>query len=89
MDWTYLRPVLGTGAALFGVTLLVLPLLRIAQGRLAFNEATGLFMAGIGFIVLAAAALLFAGPDAQRAVVSGVVLIVAGNLLQRRVGRRP
>lgn len=89
MDWTDLRPVLGAAAALFGVMLLALPLLRITQQRLTFNDATGLLLAGIGFVILAAAAFLFTGEQAQRAVVSGVVLVVAGNLLQRRVARRP
>jgi hypothetical protein len=88
MDWQVLRPAAGTAAALFGVLLLALPLWRIAQGRLGFNDAAGLFMAGLGFIVLAAAALLFAGEDAQRAVVSGAVLVVAGNIFQRRAARR-
>jgi uncharacterized PurR-regulated membrane protein YhhQ (DUF165 family) len=88
MDWTILRPGLGTLAAFFGILLLALPLLRIAQGRLGFNDAAGLFMAGLGFIVLAAAALLFTGAEAQRAVVSGVLLVVAGNIFQRRVSRR-
>jgi multidrug transporter EmrE-like cation transporter len=89
MDWTHLRPVLGAAAALFGIMLLALPLLRIAQRRLTLNEATGLLLAGIGFLILAAAAFVFTGEQAQRAVVTGVILVVAGNLLQRRLSRRP
>lgn len=89
MDWSHLRTVLGAAAALFGIMLLALPLLRIAQRRLTFNAATGLLLAGTGFVILAVAAFLLTGEQAQRAVVGGVILVVAGNLLQRRLARRP
>jgi hypothetical protein len=88
LSWETVRLLLGALAALFGGMLIVLPALRITQGRLATDDVAGLLMAGVGFLILAAAALLASGVEAQRAVVMGVFIIVAGNIWQRRIGRR-
>lgn len=79
---------LGAAALLFGMMLLVLPGMRIQQGRLSIDDVAGLLIAGVGFLLLAAAALLAAGTEAQQAIVMGAFMIVAGNIWQRRIDKR-
>jgi hypothetical protein len=50
--------ILGTMAALFAAFLLVLPTVRVAQGRLTPAYAAGLWIAGFGFLLLALAAFV-------------------------------
>jgi hypothetical protein len=80
---------LGTMAAVFAASLLVLPTLRVLQGRLAPADAAGLWIAGAGFLLLALAALVLSGDAALVAALVGVAAAVAGNVLQRRRTRPP
>lgn len=80
--------VMGGLAGVFALALLVLPAVRVAQGRLDARDAAGLWVSGAGFALLAAAALALEGAAAHGAVVSGVVLAVIGNVAQRRRARR-
>ena len=77
---------LGALAALFALALLALPAWRVLQGRLSVRHATGLWIAGPGFAVLAAAALATEGTGP---VLLGVALAVLGNIVQRRNTRDP
>jgi hypothetical protein len=76
--------ILGTIAAAFAVMLLVLPTVRVLQGGLAPRMATGLWISGAGFLLLAAAALVLDGEDAASVTLIGIGLAVAGNIIQRR-----
>jgi predicted tellurium resistance membrane protein TerC len=88
MSWPAVRILLGLMAATFALMLLALPILRISQRRLTVDDAAGLLIAGVGFGILAVAAFLATGQEAQRAVVMGAFIIVAGNIWQRRIARR-
>ena len=77
---------LGVIAAVFALALLVLPTVRVLQGRLAPRFAAGLWIAGSGFLLLALAAFALRGDAAQLAVLVGVIAAVAGNVIQRRTG---
>jgi hypothetical protein len=88
MEWITIRVLLGAAALVFGVLLLVLPGLRIQQRRLTIDDVAGLLIAGVGFLLLAAAALLARDVQAQQAIVMGVFMIVAGNIWQRVIDRR-
>jgi hypothetical protein len=81
--------VMGAGAALFAIALVALPTLRVAQGRLPARSAVGLWVSGLGFALLAAAALVLEGDASRGAILGGVVAAVAGNLIQRRTARPP
>ncbi len=83
MGWDIPRAVLGLVAGVFAVMLLGLPLWRFAQGRLAFSDAVGFWIAGSGFAVLAAAAFTGQAAAAQQMVVIGVVLAAAGSVVQK------
>jgi multidrug transporter EmrE-like cation transporter len=78
---------LGTIAALFAALLLVLPALRVAQQRLALRHAVGLWISGAGFLMLALAALVLRGGTIRIALLTGIVLAVAGNIMQRHLTR--
>jgi hypothetical protein len=80
--------VLGALAGLFALVLVVLPALRVASGRLPVRQAAGLWIAAAGFALLAAAAFVVAEDAVPGVMLAGVVLAVAGNLVQRRVTRR-
>jgi hypothetical protein len=80
--------VMGVAAGLFALTLLVLPTLRVAQGRLPARSALGLWISGLGFALLAAAALALDADAARGAILAGVVAAVVGNLVQRRTAKR-
>jgi hypothetical protein len=80
--------VMGAAAGLFALTLLVLPTLRVAQGRLPARSALGLWISGLGFALLAAAALALDADAARGAILAGVVAAVVGNLVQRRTAKR-
>lgn len=80
---------LGVFAAAFAGVLLLLPALRVAQGRLPAHLATGLWISGAGFLLLALAALVLRGGLATAAVLAGVTCAVAGNIIQRRRTRPP
>jgi drug/metabolite transporter (DMT)-like permease len=80
---------LGALAAVFAVALLVLPTLRVLQGRLSPDHALGLWIAGAGFLLLSLAALVLSGDAALIAALAGVAAAVAGNVLQRRTTRPP
>lgn len=77
---------LGVLAAVFALALLVLPTLRVLQGRLAPRFAVGLWISGGGFLLLTLAAFVLEGDAAQLAVLVGVVAAIAGNVVQRRIG---
>jgi hypothetical protein len=77
-------PVAGALAGAFALALLLLPAVRVAQGRLSLRQAGGLWIAGAGFALLAAAAFLVPPDRTGTAIVIGVSLAVAGNILQRR-----
>lgn len=76
--------ILGSIAAVFAALLLVLPTVRVAQGRLPAHMATGLWLSGSGFLLMAVAALVLEGEAASSATLLGVGLAVGGNILQRR-----
>lgn len=80
---------LGAIAGVFALALLALPTLRVLQGRLTPHLATGLWLAGAGFLLLALAALVLTGDNARLATVAGVTATVTGNILQRRRARKP
>lgn len=80
--------VLGAAAALFAVMLVALPAVRVAQGRLAARSAVGLWISGLGFALLAAAALVLSDEAARAAILAGVVAAVVGNVVQRRTAGR-
>jgi hypothetical protein len=80
---------LGGMAAVFALVLLVMPTMRVAQGRLQPDQALGLWISGAGFLLLALAALVLAGDAAMIATLVGVAAAVAGNIVQRRATRRP
>jgi hypothetical protein len=79
---------LGFIAAVFATLLLVLPTVRVLQGRLPARLAVGLWISGAGFLLLAVAALALSGDAALLATLAGVSSAVAGNILQRRRGGR-
>lgn len=83
---TPLITLLGVLAGLFALALLLLPAWRILQGRLPVRQAQGLWIAGAGFALLAAAALL-PNTDTTALILPGVALTVAGNIVQRRNSR--
>lgn len=76
--------VMGVAAALFASALVVLPTVRVLQGRLPARQAMGLWIAAVGFALLASAALLLDRDTAPAAVVAGVITTVIGNFVQRR-----
>jgi hypothetical protein len=76
---------LGGVAGAFGAVLLVLPSIRVGQGRLETKRAVGLWISGFGFVLLAWAAFMPAGPAVQAFLVTGVLLAIAGNIIQRFV----
>jgi hypothetical protein len=76
---------LGLLPLLLGSALVVLPAWRIAQGRLTVRGALGLWISAAGFGLLAFAALRLDGGALQGALWMGIVLLGAGNLVQRRV----
>jgi hypothetical protein len=80
---------LGGIAAVFALLLLMLPAVRVAQGRLSVRNALGLWISGAGFLLLAVAALVLAGDAAMIATLVGVAAAVAGNIVQRRAVRPP
>jgi hypothetical protein len=80
---------LGALAAIFALLLLVLPTIRVAQGRLHPQHALGLWIAGAGFLLLALAALVLSGATARNATLVGVAATVIGNIVQRRAVRPP
>jgi hypothetical protein len=80
---------LGAIAAVFALVLLVLPTVRVAQGRLTPRLALGLWIAGAGFLLLALAAFVLTGDAARLATLAGVAAAVAGNIMQRRAQRPP
>jgi hypothetical protein len=80
---------LGGIAAVFALLLLMLPAVRVAQGRLAARNALGLWISGTGFLLLAVAALVLAGDAAMIAALVGVAAAVAGNIVQRKAVRPP
>jgi uncharacterized membrane protein YbhN (UPF0104 family) len=81
--------VMGVAAGLFALTLVALPTIRVAQGRLPPRSALGLWISGLGFALLAAAALVLEGDAARGAMLGGVVAAVVGNIVQRRTARPP
>jgi len=76
--------ILGTIAGIFAFMLLVLPTVRVLQGALEPRMATGLWLSGAGFLLLALAALVLEGDDAATLTLVGIGLAVAGNIVQRR-----
>jgi hypothetical protein len=80
--------VLGGAAALFALMLVAFPAVRVAQGRLAARSAAGLWISGLGFALLAAAALVLSDEAARAAILAGVVAAVVGNVVQRRAAGR-
>lgn len=76
--------VLGALAVVFAAALLVLPGIRVLQGTLSPRRAVGLWIAGAGFALLAAAALVVDRDARPAVVVAGVVTAVVGNIVQRR-----
>jgi hypothetical protein len=75
---------LGGLAALFAGMLLIMPTIRVAQGRLSPYLALGLWISGAGFLLLALAALVLAGDAARTATLVGVTAAITGNIVQRR-----
>lgn len=76
--------ILGVAAAVFAGMLLTLPTIRWMQGRLTLRMASGLWISGIGFALLALAALLLEGESARGAVVLGVLGTGIGMVVQKR-----
>lgn len=81
--------VMGVAAGLFALTLVALPTIRVAQGRLPARSALGLWISGLGFALLAAAALILEDDASRGALLAGVVAAVVGNIVQRRTARPP
>lgn len=75
-------------AGLFAAMLLTLPTVRVAQGRLAPRQAVGLWISGVGFLLLAMAGLVLRPAEGRTAVLVGVAAAVVGNIVQRRTARR-
>lgn len=80
MTLLYLFAVL---AAVFALALLVLPTVRVLQGRLSPRSVAGLWLSGTGFALLALAGLVLEGDEAQTAVIVGIVATIVGWLVQR------
>jgi drug/metabolite transporter (DMT)-like permease len=74
-------------AGLFAAGLLVLPTIRVMQGRLAPRQAVGLWVSGAGFLLLALAGLVLRPAEGRTAVLLGVTAAVVGNIIQRRNAR--
>jgi hypothetical protein len=74
-------------AGLFAAMLLVFPTIRVAQGRLAARKAVGLWVSGVGFLLLALAGLVLRPAEGRTAILLGVTLAVVGNIIQRRTAR--
>jgi hypothetical protein len=79
--------ILGALAGAFALLLLVLPAVRVAQGRLTTTQAMGLWISGAGFAMLAMAALVVEGDAVGAAILIGVTATVVGNIVQRRANR--
>jgi len=77
---------LGVIAALFAAALIVLPGVRISQGRLTARRAAGLWISGFGFLLLALAAFGVGGARTRAFLLLGIVATVFGNMAQRRWG---
>jgi hypothetical protein len=80
---------LGAVALLFAAALLVMPSMRVLQGRLTPYHATGLWLSGTGFLLLALAALVLPVEMARHATLVGVALAVVGNIVQRSRTKPP
>jgi hypothetical protein len=74
-------------AGLFAALLLLLPTVRVVQGKLAPRQALGLWVSGVGFLLLALAGLVLRPAEGRTAVLLGVIAAVVGNILQRRNAR--
>lgn len=82
--------ILSALAGLFAGLLLVLPTVRVAQGKLAPRQALGLWISGAGFLLLALAGLVLRPAEGRTAILLGVTAAVIGNIIQRRnAGPRP
>lgn len=79
--------ILGAISALFGGTLLILPSIRVGQGRLEPKRAVGLWISGLGFLLMARAAFIAARPAAEGIVVAGALLAISGNIIQRYISK--
>lgn len=72
---------------LFGVVLIAVPLGLVARTKRPVREVSGLLLSGCGFLLLAAG-VYYLERGAGPLVVIGVMVSVAGNLLQRGVTER-
>jgi hypothetical protein len=81
--------ILGVIALTFAALLLVLPAIRVGQGRLPARRAVGLWISGAGFAFLAAAALVLRGAELEAAIFAGVALTVIGFMVQSWLGKPP
>lgn len=79
--------ILGVLAGAFGGVLLVMPAARVGQGHLELKRAVGLWISGLGFVLLAWAAFMPTGPAVQGVLVAGVLLAITGNIIQRYISR--
>jgi hypothetical protein len=80
--------ILGAVAGGFAALLIVLPAVRVFQGRLGPRQAFGLWISGFGFLLLALAALVLEGDSSRSAILLGVSAAVIGNIVQRHVTKR-
>jgi len=78
------RTILGAVALVFAGLLLVLPAVRVSQGRLEARRAVGLWISGAAFLWLAAVAFFVRGSALGPATFAGVMGAVIGNVVQRR-----
>jgi hypothetical protein len=77
---TFFR-VLGVLSGLFALALIILPTIRILQGRLEARKSIGLWISVVGFAWLCVAA--FAGGEAGAQAASvGIVSTVVGSIVQ-------
>jgi hypothetical protein len=77
---------LGVLSGLFSLALLVLPTMRVLQGRLEVRRSIGLWIAGVGFGWLAVAAFV-EGEAAAQAVSLGFVATAVGSIVQNAATR--
>lgn len=88
MSWATYRVVAAALFVLFALLLIGLPLQRIAVGRLQLARSWGFLVAGLGFAALAVGLLWLPDPRAQNLLILGVIVTVAGNMVQQQVRNR-
>lgn len=79
---------MGVGALVLAAFLLVVPLVQVTRRARSWRGVSGLWLAGWGFLLLGLG-LVFAHRGWGNAVLPGIVLAVAGHLVQLRWAAAP